>query len=135
MSYKIDKQSLIYKTLELNERFLVGGDNEPNPPVPNAQPNAQPNAHPNAHPNAEPTNASEAQKSSAAGNGTNKIKNNSNINLEKRKGNRENFFKGLTMLLGGIIYVLYLPLLPWIKLTQAIWSRLLELWDALLKPL
>ena len=28
MSYKIDKQSLIYKTLELNERFLVGGDNE-----------------------------------------------------------------------------------------------------------
>mgnify|MGYP005669422945 CR=1 FL=1 len=106
MSYKIDKQSLIYKTLELNERFLVGGDNENN-----------------------------SQVDSAAGNGTNKIKNNSNINLEKRKGNRENFFKGLTMLLGGIIYVLYLPLLPWIKLTQAIWSRLSELWDALLKPL
>lgn len=106
MSYKIDKQSLIYKTLELNERFLVGGDNENN-----------------------------SQVDSDAGNGTNKIKNNSNINLEKRKGNRENFFKGLTMLLGGIIYVLYLPLLPWIKLTQAIWSRLLELWDALLKPL
>ena len=116
MSYKIDKQSLIYKTLELNERFLVGGANDPNQPEPNQ-------------------NASEAQKSSAAGNGTNKIKNKSNINLEKRKGNRENFFKGLTMLLGGIIYVLYLPLLPWIKLTQAIWSRLLELWDGLLKPL
>ena len=126
MSYKIDKQSLIYKTLELNERFLVGGDNDPNQPVPNASTNAHPNA---------PPNAPEAQKSSAAGNGTNKIKNNSNINLEKRKGNRENFFKGLTMLLGGIIYVLYLPLLPWIKLTQAIWSRLLELWDGLLKPL
>jgi len=124
MSYKIDKQSLIYKTLELNERFLVGGDNAPNSPVPNQK------EHPNEHPN-EP----EAQKSSAAGNGTNENKNNSNINLEKRKGNRENFFKGLTMLLGGIIYVLYLPLLPWIKLTQAIWSRLLELWDGLLKPL
>lgn len=109
MSYKIDKQSLIYKTLELNERFLVGGDNDPNQPVPNASTNAHPNA---------PPNAPEAQKSSAAGN-----------------GNRENFFKGLTMLLGGIIYVLYLPLLPWIKLTQAIWSRLSELWDALLKPL
>ena len=108
MSYKIDKQSLIYKTLELNERFLVGGDNE---------------------------NNSQVVSGSAAGNGTNKIKNNSNINLEIRKGNRENFFKGLTMLLGGIIYVLYLPLLPWIKLTQAIWSRLSELWDALLKPL
>ena len=108
MSYKIDKQSLIYKTLELNERFLVGGDNE---------------------------NNSQVGSGSAAGNGTNKIKNKSNIDLEIRKGNRENFFKGLTMLLGGIIYVLYLPLLPWIKLTQAIWSRLLELWDALLKPL
>ena len=125
MSYKIDKQSLIYKTLELNERFLVGGDNAPNSPVPNQK---EPPNEPNQK---EP----EAQKSSAAGNGTNENKNNSNINLEKRKGNRENFFKGLTMLLGGIIYVLYLPLLPWIKLTQAIWSRLLELWDGLLKPL
>lgn len=116
MSYKIDKQSLIYKTLELNERFLVGGDNAPNSPVPNQKepPNAPPNASTKEPNQKEP----EAQKSSAAGN-----------------GNRENFFKGLTMLLGGIIYVLYLPLLPWIKLTQAIWSRLLELWDALLKPL
>lgn len=133
MSYKIDKQSLIYKTLELNERFLVGGDNAPNSPVPNQKepPNAPPNASTKEPNQKEP----EAQKSSAAGNGTNKIKNKSNINLEKRKGNRENFFKGLTMLLGGIIYVLYLPLLPWIKLTQAIWSRLLELWDGLLKPL
>ena len=125
MSYKIDKQSLIYKTLELNERFLVGGDNENNSQVDSAAGNG--------------INENNSQVDSGSdagnGNGTNKIKNNSNINLEKRKGNRENFFKGLTMLLGGIIYVLYLPLLPWIKLTQAIWSRLSELWDALLKPL
>jgi len=123
MSYKIDKQSLIYKTLELNERFLVGGDNENN-----SQVDSDSDA-------GNGTNENNSQVDSDAGNGTNKIKNNSNINLEKRKGNRENFFKGLTMLLGGIIYVLYLPLLPWIKLTQAIWSRLLELWDGLLKPL
>ena len=125
MSYKIDKQSLIYKTLELNERFLVGGDNENNSQVDSDAGNG--------------INENNSQVDSGSdagnGNGTNKIKNNSNINLEKRKGNRENFFKGLTMLLGGIIYVLYLPLLPWIKLTQAIWSRLLELWDGLLKPL
>tara|TARA_B100001093_G_C26469460_1_gene859948 strand:+ start:234 stop:509 length:276 start_codon:yes stop_codon:yes gene_type:complete len=91
MNYTIDKQSLLYKTLELNEGFMSGGGSEEN--------------------------------------------NNNISNLEKRKVDRENFFKGLTMLLGGIIYILYLPLLPWIKLTQAIWSRFSELWNGTLKPL
>ena len=80
MSYSIDKNSLLYKTLEFNEKYLLGGGNE------SSSPNKKPEESGNSEGN-QPTNASENEN-----NNENENKSKSKLpNFEERAEARRQF--------------------------------------------
>src|SRR6056300_1186891 len=105
MSYSIDKNSLLYKTLEFNEKYLLSGGNE-----------------------------SSTEKSGNEGGNENKSKSKL-ANLEERAEARRQFFAVIMKIFGAVIYILYLPLIPWIKITQSVFKNMGGFFNDTLMPL
>ena len=123
MSYSIDKNSLLYKTLEFNEKYLLGGGgNEA------SSSNKESENSANSEGN-EPTNASENE-------GENENKSKSKLpNFEERAEARRQFFAVIMKIFGAVIYILYLPLIPWIKITQSVFNNMGGFFSRTLMPL
>lgn len=120
MSYSIDKNSLLYKTLEFNEKYLLSGGNE-------SSTEESGNSGGN-----EPTNTVE----NAGNEGGNENKSKSKLpNLEERAEARRQFFAVIMKIFGAVIYILYLPLIPWIKITQSVFKNMGGFFNDTLMPL
>ena len=100
MAYTIDKNSILYKTLEFNEKLRGGGETE-----------------------------------NAESNNTKLNESNNDEELEKRKEARKEFFRVIMKILGAILYIFYLPLIPWIKITQSSLKNMGGFFSGTLMPL
>ena len=124
MSYSIDKNSLLYKTLEFNEKYLLGGGNESSSSNKESEKSEESEGN-------EPTNASENEN-----NNENENKSKSKLpNFEERAEARRQFFAVIMKIFGAVIYILYLPLIPWIKITQSVFNNMGGFLSGTLMPL
>jgi len=114
-SYSIDKNSLLYKTLEFNEKYLLSGGNN--------------------------SNSSNEESGNSGGNeGGNENENKKSWkdklpNLEERAEARRQFFAVIMKIFGAVIYILYLPLIPWIKITKSVFKNMGGFFNDTLMPL
>ena len=104
MSYTIDKNSILYKALEFNEKLRGGGESETKTESGNS-----------GNSGSENTKSNGTSSSNANSNSSNNGNSNNDEELEKRKEARKEFFRVIMKILGAILYIFYLPLIPWIK--------------------
>jgi len=121
-SYSIDKNSLLYKTLEFNEKYLLSGGSGTN----NSKASSEETKNSGGN---EPTNA--------AGNDNENEKSwkDKLPNLEERAEARRKFFAVIMKIFGAVLYILYLPLIPWIKITQSVFNNMGDIFSGTLMPL
>ena len=124
-SYSIDKNSLLYKTLEFNEKYLLGGGGGNEAPS-SSNKKSEP-----------PANSGGNEPSNAAGNDNeNENKSKSKLpNFEERAEARRKFFAVIMKIFGAVLYILYLPLIPWIKITQSVFNNMGDIFSGTLMPL
>lgn len=125
-SYSIDKNSLLYKTLEFNEKYLLSGGSGTN----NSKASSEETKNSGGN---EPTNAT----GNAAGNDNENKKSwkDKLPNLEERAEARRRFFAVIMKIFGAVLYILYLPLIPWIKITQSVFNNMGDIFSGTLMPL
>ena len=125
-SYSIDKNSLLYKTLEFNEKYLLSGGSGTN----NSKASSEETKNSGGN---EPTNAA----GNAAGNDNENKKSwkDKLPNLEERAEARRRFFAVIMKIFGAVLYILYLPLIPWIKITQSVFNNMGDIFSGTLMPL
>lgn len=107
MTYSIDENSLLYKTLEFNQKYILTGGNEEN----------------NNNNDDEPELSNwEKFKSKLP-------------NHEQKAEARRQFFEAIIKVFGAIMYLLYLPLIPWIKITKSVFNNMGKIFNGTLMPL
>jgi hypothetical protein len=123
MSYSIDKNSLLYKTLEFNEKYLLGGGIDPSAAA--------------GAPGAPPLNNLPGNPTNSEGNGEGNDNESKSIlpNAEERAEARRQFFESIVKVFGAIMYLLYLPLIPWIKITKSVLNNMGKIFNGTLMPL
>ena len=121
MSYSIDKNSLLYKTLEFNEKYLLSGGGNNN----------------SKSSNEESGNSGGNEGDNGGGNENENKKSwkDKLPNLEERAEARRQFFAVIMKIFGAVIYILYLPLIPWIKITQSVFKNMGGFFNDTLMPL
>ena len=124
MEYSIDKNSLLYKTLEFNEKYLLrGAGNESS---------SETSGNSKAN---EPTNAAGNENENDNENENKKSWKDKLPNYEERAEARKRFFAIILKIFGAVLYILYLPLIPWIKITQSVFNNMGDIFSGTLMPL